>query len=228
MAARIPLAATYYSSQIKRILDPLHDNLVRLNYLKDIEYSSVNGSALITYHFSNFNTDQALAIQELMSRGVASKTAEELAGVRPAEFILDVVRLFNIRKKEGKVSTAGWIVETVKAAEPNYIKQCLERYMESIKKTRPGPRPRLSALRDFYDQDIAEKIATAKKNLTPSEILSYEARAVKIVPAITRELGESTYKLSLESVSDELLKEDLKIPAFEEWCNQRQQDASHD
>ena len=224
IAARIPLVDKN-PSHIKRNLDPTHEKLIELNYLTDVEYGSDGRSPLITWRFSKFNTDQALAIQELMSRGVASKTAEELAGVRPAEFILDVVRLFNIRKKEGKVSTAGWIVETVKAAEPNYIKQCLERYMDSVKKTRPRAGPRASTLRDFYDQEIAEKIAEAKKNLTSSEISGYEARAKEIVPANTRELGESAYRLSLESVFNRLIQEDLKVPSFEAWCDQRQQKA---
>ena len=51
----------------------------------------------------------------------------------------------------------------------------------------------------------------------------YEAQAKEIVPVNTRELGESAYKLSLESVIDRLIREDLKMPSYEAWCDQRQQ-----
>ena len=213
VAARIPLSAVYYFSQIKRILDPLHDELIELKYLKKVDYRSENGSTLITYFFSKFDIDQALAIQELVSRKVAIEAAEELANSKPAKFILDVVRLFDISKKEKRVFESGWIVKVIKTADSSSIEQSLARY-KAAKKNRPRSLPRESKLRDFYDQEIAEKLVEARKHLSPTEISTYEARAKEIVPVNTRELGESAYRLSLESVIDRLIREDFKDAVF--------------
>ena len=223
VGVRIPLKSRY-PSEIKRNLDPLHDALLRLNYLTDVEYGWDGRIPLITWCLSKFDTDQALAIQELVSRGVALLIAEKLASSKPVKFVLDVARLFDIYKKEKKVSGAGWIIKIIETAEPSSIEQSLESYDEATRKRRANSAAAVRAkenMRDFYDREIAEKIAEAKKNLTPAEMCGYEARAKEIVPANTMEIGESAYRLSLESVTDYLIKEDLKLPSFEAWCEQR-------
>lgn len=215
-------------SHIKRNLDPTHEKLIKLNYLEDVEYGSDGGSPVITWCFSKFGTEQALVIQELASRKVAFQAAQELASSKPAKFILDVVRLFDLYKKEKKVSDAGWIVKIIKTAEPGSIEQSLERYKEAFRKNRPASRSRESELRAFYDHEVREKLADAKKQLMPSEMSGYEARAKEIVPANIELLGVSAYKLSIETAIDKLIQDDLKIPSFEEWRKQRRRENSRE
>ena len=213
-------------SHIKRNLDPTHEKLIRLNYLEDVEYSSDGRTPLITWCFSKFNAEQALAIQELVNRRVEIRAAEELASSKPAKFILDVVRLFDISKKEKRVFDAGWIVKVIKTGDPGSIEQSLERYKEAARKTRPRSAPREPELQRFYEQELAEKLAEAKKNLTLSELSGYEARARTKVHENAACLGDWAYKLGIESAVDKLIQEDLKIPSFEQWLDQRRKENS--
>ncbi len=224
VAARIPLSDRN-PSHIKRNLDPTHEELKKLNYLKGVEYGSDGRIPLITWRFSKFGVDQALAIQELVSRGVAFQKASEFAGAKPVKFILDVTRLFDFLKKGKEVSSAGWIVKIIETAEPSSIDLSLEKYKEETRKRRASLEVRQKvSLLDHYTREIQDKVAEAKNKLTPSEMAGYEARAMANVHKNSACLGDWAYKLSLESAVDDLIRNDLKIPSFEEWCDQRRRE----
>lgn len=201
-----------HPSLITRVLTPMHNELIELNYLQDYKYEKENGATYVRYVFSKFSTSETIAYDELLRKHVSHAMAEKLVKENDPRFILDVVAYCTLKGK----TDAAYIIQTIRMASRESIESFLAKQREKEKKQRMAEQEKMKdKLRKIYEQEkeamLDEYISGLPKK--KREALEHEAR--EKVPNIG--LGPTGIQLSVEGHLREIARANVKLPSFDEW-----------
>jgi hypothetical protein len=210
----LPLAGYKYTSQIKRLLDPVHEELKTFGYITGFSYSGRKGE-LITYTFSAYNAEQIYLLDELVKKGVSLSTAQNLVSSFPADFISDCLDYCAIKAEQQKI-TAGYIVKTIKEATHGSLFSTLadHKNRKRVEEEDKGLQEKRQLLSDYY-ADIDHLAQEKLGSLTPEEFKGIENMAKNKLIGYLGDKKGGAYRATLEATMIEIMKETM--PRFEEW-----------
>jgi hypothetical protein len=226
VARRIPLGEFEQTklSYIRRAIDPIHEELKSLAFLKDYFYEKVNGTDQIAWVFTRFKTDEAAAYNELVARGITPNAAEELSTKYTAK-IMDVLVYCDYKKKEKEQISPGYIRTTIENSNHEQIKQYIDRIREQEKSEKlKDIFTSREKMRMEYELAIENAIDKAYKALSPGDLTELKREAEAGMPYLKNLNSNSAKTEAIEGAIREKIKESLDIPSFETW--RRQQDNS--
>lgn len=213
----LPLSDHKYVSTIQRYINPVHEELKKLNYLRDVNYVKKNGTTFVQYIFSPFNIEQTLAMDELIQNGIAPAVAQNFALNYDPHFILDVLRYAKIKSKKQSIKP-GYIVKTIQEGNHQTIKSFIDNYYEENRKKRRKSEylAKEKALL-FYNQYLDSEIDKMINELTDAE---KEKLTKEVRTNMAQFASEKTKNLAIEGAIRTYLKGKLVLPSFDEWNEQ--------
>ena len=219
IARRIPLSDSHNPSVIMRRLNPVHEELKALKFLSEVKYiPGHNGSYNVSYVFSKYSVEQACALFELTKRGISSVIAENVIAEQALDFIMDVIKYYDIRSKTQNLQP-GYIISTLRDATPESIKKFLDNHFQSerIEKEKARASER-ETLKMVYEQDVQQSLEEAFDALSEKDRSSLLDEADTQTPQYG---SVRSRKLAVEATALLTLKTKMDIPSFEEWYDKR-------
>lgn len=109
---RLGMARSYFPSQIKRLLDPAHEELIQAGFLKAVSYQKGREDELVVYRFSQPNSEQGQLTEALIERGVTAAAARKLVSEHGCDRVRRHIAAFDALRAAGSLrakNPGGWL-----------------------------------------------------------------------------------------------------------------------
>lgn len=220
IADMLLLANRTYASEIRKTIDPIHNELIEKQYLHSVDYKNIGGKIIVFYKFSEFSIEQSIIYSELTSRGVNDSIAKRMAleGPLSHENIMTIVRYYDLMKKEKKV-TAAYLYSILKSPDFEVINKFLNDHdrTENEERARRDKQKETKMLMT-YQQHFEKKADDFLDSLSDDERQIVKAEALSRVKdrGVTR-VTSRTYDLTVDIEMRAIAKERMQVPKFDEW-----------
>lgn len=221
VATQIPISDTVNPSVIRRRIDPLHKRLMELNYLKDVKYEKTNGVTKVFWYFSEYTVDQILAYDELCKRGVSELAAKNIVLKENIERVMDCIRYYDIKKedkKDKKEIHPGYLISILQDPDHDLIKKTIYEHNQRAEvRRREADFIKEKEARMIYEQHVETKLRDAIKKLSKKEMDALKTEAEEMMIDTPKNIRKESYNISLKMAINEIMRERLKLPTFDEW-----------
>ncbi|MEW6002248.1 MAG: hypothetical protein AB1638_06325 [Nitrospirota bacterium] len=233
IAAQIPIQDGTHDVYIKRRIDPVHKKLQQLHYLKRADYIKNGKSTKVLWFFSDFNSHEALAFNELTRRGVseiASKNFILRDGI-PVQKIMDCICYYDIvceqKKKENKAIGPSYLVKVLNDTDYELVKITIhERKKMEEARRREEALIREEEARMLYENFCYRKIQKEMSRLSEGEQFRLREEATAAADKINKYKIVETNKTSMAIAMAEIMKRKINLPTFEDWYKSKGNEAT--
>jgi len=224
IAAQIPIQDGTHDVYIKRRIDPVHDKLQELHYLKRADYIKNGKSTKVLWLFSDFDSHEALAFNELTRRGVseiASKNFILRDGI-PVQKIMDCICYYDIvceqKKKENKAIGPSYLVKVLNDTDYELVRTTLdERNKMEEARRREENFIKEEEARLLYENFCYRKIQEEMSKLSEDERSRLKEEATSSAEKMNKFKTVETIKTSISIAMIEIMRRRINLPTFEDW-----------
>lgn len=224
IATQIPIQDGTHDVYIKRRIDPVHDKLQELHYLRRSDYIKNGKSTKVLWFFSDFNAHEALAFNELSRRGVSEIASKNfiLKDRIPAAKIMDCIRYYDIiceqKKRENRTIGPSYLVKVLNDTDYELVKKTIHQHDKREEaRCRGEAFIREEEARLLYDNFCYRKIREEIDKLSEDEQSRLKEEATASAEEINKYKNSKTNKMSITIVMVEIMKRKINLPTFEEW-----------
>jgi len=224
IATQIPIQDGTHDVYIKRRIDPVHDKLQELHYLRGADYKKDGKSTKVLWFFSDFNTHEALAFNELSRRGVSEIASKNfiLKDRIPIAKIIDCVRYYDIvckeKKKDNRAIGPSYLVKVLNDTDYELVKQTIHEHdKREATRRREEAFIREEEARLLYENFCYRKIQEEMGKLSEDEQSRIKEEATVSAGKINKYENSKTNKISVTIMMVEIMKRKINLPTFEEW-----------
>lgn len=118
---KLGMCRGYFPSQIKRILDPAHEELMRVKFLSSVRYHRGREEELVVYTFAKGSAEFGDAVEALLDRGVSASASRKLVSDHGLDRVWRHIRAFDRLATQGRLKASnpgGWLRSAI---EHDYI-----------------------------------------------------------------------------------------------------------
>ena len=220
IAVRLPTKSRV-PSEIRSIIDPVHEELREANYLQNYSYRTASGMPYVQYAFSPYSVEQNDVLGELLQKGIGRIVADNIVAQQAPEFISAVLKYCEIQKSKKDISP-GYIVTTMQNANYEDIKRFLDNHFKSLK-TASDESSKERKLKSLYDAHISELIEEHIAGLSTTDLDAIRQQAERSIGKDRHGiLSASAIEKALEGAMQIIVKEKIKLPTFKEWFQEEE------
>jgi hypothetical protein len=198
--------------------------LQELHYLKRANYIKNGKSTKVLWLFSDFDSHEALAFNELTRRGVSEIASKNfvLKDRMPIEKIMDCIRYYDIiydqKKKVNKTIGPSYLVKVLNDTDYELVRTTLdERNKMEEARRREENFIKEEEARLLYENFCYRKIQEEMSKLSEDERSRLKEEATSSAEKMNKFKTVETIKTSISIAMIEIVRRRINLPTFEDW-----------
>ena len=224
IATQIPIQDGSHDVYIKRRIDPIHEKLQSLHYLKRADYVKNGKSTKVLWFFSDFTAHETLAFNELTRRGVSETASRKfiLKDRMPVEKVMDCIRYYDIICEQKKIENIAigpsYLVKVLNDTDYKLVIMTIQEHkkVEEMRR-REEAFIKEEEARLLYENFCYRRIRDEMSKLSEDEQFRLKQDATATAHTMDKYGAVDTNKTSISIAMVEIMKRRITLPTFREW-----------